>query len=136
MLKKPSNPDSCLFCSDSFKEREKIMDLNTAFAVFDKYPITEGHMLIIPYRHVPDYFALSRRELLDINTIIHILASNKKCCDGKVDGWNIGINCGEVAGQTILHCHVHLIPRRIGDIENPVGGVRNIFPGKGDYLND
>jgi diadenosine tetraphosphate (Ap4A) HIT family hydrolase len=89
--------------------------------------------LFIPKRHTKDYFGLSQAE---INAINQLIASQKTLLDTQdktIDGYNIGVNCGESAGQTIFHCHVHLIPRRKGDVENPRGGVRHTIPGKGNY---
>jgi ATP adenylyltransferase len=104
-----------------------------AYAVRDTSPVTPLHTLIVPNRHVADYFALDGDEKRGIDNLLgevrrHILAR-----DTTVGGFNIGINVGEVAGQTIFHCHVHLIPRRPGDVANPRGGVRAVIPGKADY---
>ncbi len=126
--------DNCLFCDLQSIDRLRIISENTlAFAIRDGFPVTEGHTLFIPKRHAADYFALSQAE---INAINQLMAEQKELLqksDNTIEGFNIGINCGEVAGQTIFHCHVHLIPRRRGDVENPRGGVRHVIAGKGFY---
>jgi ATP adenylyltransferase len=125
---------SCLFCDIQTKDRVRIISETTlAFAISDGFPVTEGHTLFIPKRHASDYFELSQAE---INSINQLMAQQKEFLqksDKSIEGFNIGMNCGEVAGQTIFHCHVHLIPRRNGDVENPRGGVRHVIPGKGYY---
>jgi ATP adenylyltransferase len=126
--------DMCLFCELPLRERKRIVEENSlAYVIRDGFAVTEGHTLFIPKRHVIDYFGLIPAEVNAINTL---MAEQKKILqkeDSSIDGFNIGINCGESAGQTIFHCHVHLIPRRKGDVENPRGGVRHIIPGKGFY---
>ena len=104
-----------------------------AYVIRDAYAVAEHHSLVIPKRHSKDYFELTQAE---INAINHLIQSQRSQLDKKdqsIEGYNIGMNCGEVAGQTIFHCHVHLIPRRRNDVEKPRGGVRNLIPGKGDY---
>jgi len=116
------------------KDRNRIISKNTlAFAVRDGFPVTDGHTLFIPKRHAIDYFELSQAEINAINQLMTEQKDSLKDSDKTVEGFNIGMNCGEVAGQTIFHCHVHLIPRRKGDVENPRGGVRHIIAGKGFY---
>ena len=120
----------CAFCEI---DSSRITNQNTlAYVTPDKYPVTKGHRLIIPKRHVRDYFGLEKSE----STAIHELILEEKerlSEDASIEGYNIGVNCGEVAGQTVFHCHVHLIPRRKGDVKNPRGGVRHVISGKGDY---
>lgn len=124
----------CLFCELQMTDRSRIIKENTlAYAILDGFPVTEGHTLFIPKRHVADYFGLTQAEFNAVNALIadrkaEILSSEKS-----VGGFNIGANAGELAGQTVFHCHIHLIPRRSGDVENPRGGVRHIIPGKGYY---
>jgi ATP adenylyltransferase len=104
-----------------------------AYAIRDAFPVTPLHALVIPKRHVRGYFELGRAEL---HACHRLLEQEKKAieqAEPSVEGFNLGVNDGEVAGQTIFHCHVHLIPRRKGDVEDPTGGVRNIIPGKGVY---
>ncbi len=121
----------CLFC---FMPKERIISENElVYAIRDKYPVTPLHSLIIPKRHVVDYFSLTKDELLSCDVLLKEVKDSIQSDDEMVEGFNIGINSGEVAGQTIFHCHIHLIPRRSGDVENPRGGVRHLIPGKGDY---
>lgn len=121
----------CIFCSLT---PERIITENDSFsAIKDGFPVTQGHVLIIPKRHVADYFGLSTDELLSMNKLLTQCRDEITTFDPAVEGFNIGMNCGEVAGQTIFHCHVHLIPRRTGDVENPRGGIRHLIPGKGNY---
>jgi diadenosine tetraphosphate (Ap4A) HIT family hydrolase len=125
---------SCLFCDVQTIDRDRIIAENSlTYAIRDGFPVTKGHTLFIPKRHTLDYFSLEQEEVLAINQLMdsHRLLLQKK--DPTIDGFNIGMNCGETAGQTIFHCHVHLIPRRKGDVENPRGGVRHIIAGKGFY---
>jgi len=122
---------TCLFCNI---ENERIIAQNDlAYAVRDGFPVTELHTLIIPKRHVEDYFGLTQEELLACDELIRSLKDEIMDSDSLVNGFNIGMNAGESAGQTIFHCHIHLIPRRSGDVENPRGGVRHLIPGKGNY---
>jgi diadenosine tetraphosphate (Ap4A) HIT family hydrolase len=132
MLRQEKN--QCLFCNIQEINRERIVSENSlVYAIRDGFPVTEGHTLFIPKRHTLDYFSLEQEEVLAINQLMdsHRLLLQKE--DPTIDGFNIGMNCGETAGQTIFHCHVHLIPRRKGDVENPRGGVRHIIAGKGFY---
>lgn len=108
------------------------MENKLAVAFYDKFPVNEGHMLIIPKRHVSDYFYLNQEEICAVN---ELLFQCKEMLDEKYspDGYNIGANCGVYAGQTIFHCHVHLIPRYKGDVDEPRGGVRGVVPSKRNY---
>jgi len=121
----------CLFCAPP-KERV-IFENDLAYAIRDGFPITYLHSLIIPKRHLLDYFELTKEELLACHDLIHLLRNIIKVEDSSVDGFNIGMNAGETAGQTVFHCHIHLIPRRKGDVENPRGGIRHLIPNKGFY---
>ena len=126
---------NCLFCNIQTNETKRIVEENTlAYVVLDAFAITANHSLIIPKRHVKDYFELTQAEINAVNQLIQSqkLKIDKK--DKSVSGYNIGVNCGEAAGQTIFHCHIHLIPRRKDDVESPRGGIRNIIPGKGSYI--
>lgn len=121
----------CLFCEI---ESDKIVNENSlAYVVRDGFPVTEGHSLIIPKRHAKTYFDLGQAEVNAINELIHSERAVLEEPDPSISGFNIGMNCGEDAGQTIFHCHVHLIPRRKGDVDSPKGGVRHTIPGKGSY---
>ena len=128
-MRDPNNP--CLFCN--IKESGFAYENNLAYASLDSYPVSEHHYLIIPKRHVKDYFDLTNDELLACNNLIKIIKNKVIKDDSKVKGFNLGTNIGEVAGQSILHCHFHLIPRRFRDVENPQGGVRSVIPNKQHY---
>ena len=121
----------CIFCrpesSRVFLERE------LSYALWDGFPVTRFHALIVPRRHAEDYFSLTSAELLACDDLLRRAREYVLAADDSVEGFNIGANVGAVAGQTIFHCHLHLIPRRGGDVENPRGGVRHIIPGKGTY---
>lgn len=129
--------DKCLFCEIQRNDRERIISENQlAYSVRDGFPVTRHHTLFIPKRHTLDFFGLTSEELVAIQGLINEQRQLIVSLDPTVNGFNVGINCGEVAGQTIWHCHVHLIPRREGDVKAPKGGVRNIIAGKGDYSGD
>ncbi|NBB84651.1 MAG: HIT domain-containing protein, partial [Bacteroidetes bacterium] len=121
----------CPFCSPD-SDRELLTESARAFAIFDKYPVSEGHALIIPKVHNSDYFDLDDRTQASCwmlaNRVREILRERFS-----PDGFNVGINIGESSGQTVDHVHLHLIPRYAGDVENPRGGVRAVIPGKADY---
>ena len=126
----------CMFCQFQLAEHKRVIEENAfAYVIRDEFPVTEHHTLIIPKRHVMDYFGLVTAERDAIHALIHSQKKVLDAFDPTIDGFNIGMNCGESAGQTIFHCHVHLIPRRKGDVENPRGGVRHIIAGKGYYEN-
>lgn len=122
---------SCLFCN--VEKKRVVYENNLAYSIQDKYPVSEGHSLIIPKRHFQDYFEITQPELNSINSLLQEMKNQLAINDSSISGFNIGINSGLDAGQTIMHTHIHLIPRRKDDIQNVVGGVRNIFPGKGNY---
>lgn len=127
-------PKDCLFCDLQSNDKERIVEENTlAYAVRDAFPVTKHHTLVIPRRHTLDFFDLKQAELNAINTLLHSQKKVIEKADSSVEGFNVGMNCGEVAGQTVLHCHVHLIPRRRGDVENPRGGIRHVIEAKGHY---
>jgi len=116
-------------------EDEKVLRSEQCYARWDKYPVTEGHLLVIPNRHFPDYFSATPEERTALWAMVD---EAKNLLDGrcKPDGYNVGINVGVPAGQTVMHCHIHLIPRRSGDSVNPRGGVRGVIAGKADYSGD
>jgi ATP adenylyltransferase len=124
--------NGCLFC-DAYHGREVVAENTLAYAIRDGFPVTDGHMLIIPKRHVGDYFGLSTAEVSATHQLLHQLKASLSSDDATITGFNIGMNAGESAGQTVFHCHTHLIPRRDGDVENPRGGVRHVIKGKGNY---
>jgi ATP adenylyltransferase len=129
-LKKVENLN-CPFCNPD-SERELIIESATSYAIYDKFPVNEGHSLIIPKRHISDYFELSFKEQ---SSCIYMLNLVKKIIKKRFnpDGFNVGINIGESAGQTIPHVHIHLIPRYKGDVKKPRGGVRGVIPDKQSY---
>ena len=131
-MKDPNNP--CLFCDSEKSGCAHENEL--AYASYDSYPVSEYHCLIIPKRHIKDYFDLSNEELIACNKLIQILKKEITNKDSSVKGFNLGTNIGKVSGQSILHCHFHLIPRREGDVENPQGGVRSVIPKKQHYKRD
>ena len=123
--------EDCLFCN--IPPVRIVLENELAYAVRDGYPVTEMHSLIIPKRHIQDYFDLTTEELIACDQLIRSLKDEISNSDNSVNGFNIGMNSGETAGQTIFHCHIHLIPRRTGDVDNPRGGIRNIIPDMGNY---
>ena len=114
---------------------EWVLSNELAFAIFDAYPVTQGHILVIPHRVVPTWFDASAAEQ---QAIMNLVDEVKAELDRRFrpDGYNIGINAGAAAGQTVMHLHVHVIPRYEGDMEDPRGGVRHVIPEKGNYLID
>ena len=125
----PNNP--CLFCN--IKESGLAKENDLAYASYDTFPVTDMHCLIIPKRHVKDYFDLTDAEVIACNMMIKNIKKEIEFKDPKVKGFNIGTNVGKISGQSILHCHIHLIPRREGDVVNPQGGVRSVIPSKQHY---
>ncbi|MDB4193823.1 HIT family protein [Candidatus Pelagibacter sp.] len=125
----PNNP--CLFCNS--KHSGSVAENELAYASYDIYPVSEFHCLIIPKRHVEDYFDLSDEEVIACNNLIKQIKEEIILKDHSVKGFNIGVNSGVIAGQSIMHCHIHVIPRREGDVENPQGGVRSVIPLKQHY---
>ena len=129
-MKDPNNP--CLFCTT--KNDDIIEENKFAFATLDSYPVSSQHCLIIPKRHVKEYFDLSDEEVLGCDQLIKKIKIKVESNDKTIKGFNIGINSGKEAGQSIMHCHIHLIPRRDGDVQNPQGGVRGVIPSKQHYI--
>jgi diadenosine tetraphosphate (Ap4A) HIT family hydrolase len=129
MKRDPNNP--CLFCNISESGLAHQNDL--AYASYDSYPVSDKHCLIIPKRHIKSYFDLSNEELIACNELIKIVKEEILFKDKTVKGFNLGSNIEKTAGQSIMHCHIHLIPRREGDVENPQGGVRSVIPKKQHY---
>jgi diadenosine tetraphosphate (Ap4A) HIT family hydrolase len=123
--------NDCPFCN--IKDNVNVIYQDSSWiAVYDSYPVSKGHVLLIPKRHVKTYFELNYVELASVGVNIGII---KRLLDKKFKptGYNIGINCGESAGQTVPHCHIHIIPRYDGDVEDPRGGVRGCIPEKMKY---
>ena len=122
---------TCIFCNKA--SRIVISENDLAYATYDGYPVTELHTLIIPKRHVRTYFDLTIEERNACHQLIVESKESVETQDSSITGFNIGTNNGESAGQTIFHCHIHLIPRRDDDTENPKGGVRGVIPNKQGY---
>ncbi len=123
--------EGCDFCE--LPETRIITENELCVVVRDMYPVTDGHTLLIPKRHVQDYFELGQAEVNAVQQLLSWVRADLESADSSINGFNVGVNVGESAGQTVMHCHIHVFPRRSGDIEQRVGGVRNIFAGKGEY---
>jgi diadenosine tetraphosphate (Ap4A) HIT family hydrolase len=122
----------CLFCQIR-KRGRYVAEYGQAFAILDRFPVAKGHHLIIPKRHVTDWFGMNFEERRDADALLMELKRQILQTYPEVTGFNVGINCGVSAGQTIMHAHIHLIPRREGDVEEPRGGVRGCVPGRMGY---
>jgi diadenosine tetraphosphate (Ap4A) HIT family hydrolase len=122
---------NCIFCT--IQPEKIILENQFSYVIFDGFPVTPLHSLIVPKRHVVDFFGLTKDELSACYELLQQTRSNLMGDDERINGFNVGMNAGASAGQTIFHCHIHLIPRRTGDIEDPRGGVRHLIPGKGFY---
>ena len=124
MGKDPNNPR--LFCNS---QRSGIAHENElAYASYDTYTISNLHCLIIPKRHLRDYFDLTNEEFLEFNELIKIIKKEATTKNKTIKSFNMGTNAGKISGLSIMHCHIHLIPRRDGDEENPQGGVWSVIP--------
>lgn len=121
----------CPFCNPD-PSREIIAESSMSYAIFDMFPVSDGHALIIPRKHCPDYFELSVEEQ---SACWQLVIEVKNILEKKYhpDGFNVGINISYAAGQTIPHAHIHLIPRYSGDVPKPRGGVRGVIPHKRSY---
>jgi len=126
----PNNP--CIFCKTN--QNELIFENDLAYASSDSYPVSQFHSLVVPKRCIENYFELNEKEILACNDLIKKLKKKIISEDKSVEGFNIGTNAGKVAGQSIFHCHIHVIPRRKGDVDNPQGGVRSVIPLKQHYI--
>lgn len=125
--------EECTFCNIYRNSKSEIIAENDlAFAIYDNYPVNEGHMLIIPKRHFDNFFDAAPDEISAIYSLLH---ECKKIVDEKYKptGYNVGVNIGYDGGQTIMHLHIHLIPRYKGDVDNPRGGIRKLKPQKVHY---
>ena len=128
-MKDPNNP--CIFCKVIKEELQ--FENKLAYSSIDSYPVSKFHSLIVPKRHVQEYFELSAEEVQACHELILKTKEKILKVDTTVKGFNIGTNSGKTAGQSIMHCHIHLIPRREGDVNNPQGGVRSVIPLKQHY---
>lgn len=124
---------SCPFCDQDVSLADGVFLENALVYVReDKFPVSPGHLLVIPRRHAVDWFDLSADEQAAVADLIN----RAKCWldeQHRPDGYNIGMNCGRAAGQTVMHMHCHLIPRYHGDVADPRGGLRGVIPGKQRY---
>jgi diadenosine tetraphosphate (Ap4A) HIT family hydrolase len=113
-------------------DRALLAETDLSLAFLDTFPVSQGHTLVIPKRHIQTIWEMTSEEHADAFDLIRRVMSILK---GKFDphGFNVGVNCGEAAGQTVFHAHIHIIPRYYGDVPNPRGGIRNVIPGKGNY---
>ena len=123
-------PVKCPFCNP-FAD-EIVARNNLCYARWDRYPVNKGHLLVIPFRHIPDFFSMTPVER---EAVLALVTECKAVIEENFtpDGYNIGFNVGEAAGQTVMHCHCHVIPRYAGDMEDPRGGVRGVLPGRRMY---
>ena len=127
--------DQCIFCDKT--NCKVILTANHFFIIRDTaYPVTKHHTLIITNRHVSDYFDLTSEEVTELNEILNNQKKELQQMDNQITGFNVGINIGKDAGQSIMHCHIHLIPRRKGDVKDPRGGVRGVIPSKQKYIKE
>lgn len=124
------DPLTCPFCNPL--NEEIVLANNLCYARYDKYPVSPGHLLLIPFRHIPALFDATDAEQI---ALLALLREAKALLDGELhpDGYNIGVNVGPAAGQTVMHLHVHVIPRYAGDVDDPRGGVRGAIPEKRVY---
>jgi ATP adenylyltransferase len=130
----PANFETgCLFCELPQEKFEVIDENDLCMTLRDSYPVTEGHCLIIPRRHVDSYFDMNPQEVAAATELMHRARKRLQTEDPTISGFNIGTNAGKSAGQSVFHAHIHFMPRRDGDQENPQGGVRKIFPEKARY---
>lgn len=122
---------SCVFCE--IPKNHFIYEDDFSFALFDRHPVTKYHTLIIPKRHFSNFFDATENEIASIHKALKYLKTKLEKLDKNITGFNIGINVGKSAGQSIFHLHVHLIPRKSRDTKNPKGGVRGVIPSKMSY---
>ena len=127
-----SMSQKCVFCAPEIDDHI-LLEHGSMFLLEDAFPVSPGHSLVIPRRHVADYFALYAEEKEDADHLLRLARQRILERDATVKGFNVGVNCGVVAGQTIFHVHIHLIPRREGDTPNPRGGVRGVIPARMNY---
>ena len=123
--------NNCIFCNKS--KLNIIFEDETFYVIRDAYPVTKDHTLIILNEHDKTYFDLEDKDIVQLNNIIKFQKKSLMDEDNSITGFNIGINQGESAGQTVIHLHIHLIPRRNGDVTDPRGGVRGVIPSKQKY---
>ena len=127
-----SSSEDCIFCN---KTNCKVISSSKHFFIIrdTAYPVTKNHTLIITHRHVGDFFDLTKDEMSDLDEVLKEQKEELKKLDKEISAFNVGVNVGKDAGQSIMHCHIHLIPRRKGDVEDPRGGVRGVIPERQKY---
>jgi len=120
----------CPFCNPD--SDEIVARNNLCYARWDRYPVSKGHLLVIPFRHMPGFFSMTPEERV---ALISLIDACKDVIEAEFSpaGYNIGFNVGVAAGQTVMHCHCHVIPRYVGDVPDARGGVRGVVPGKRGY---
>jgi diadenosine tetraphosphate (Ap4A) HIT family hydrolase len=123
---------ACPFCSRQTATKA-VDEYGPVYAIVDANPVSDGHMLVITKRYVADFFEMTAEEQHDAGVLLARLRDSLLIGDPSIAGFNLGVNCGRAAGQTVMHVHVHLIPRRDGDTPSPRGGVRGVIPGKMGY---
>ena len=123
--------NNCVFCN--IPEDRIVNEYKHFYIIRDLYPVTNLHSLVIPKRHVVSYFECNQNEYDEIPIILNTQKTELKLTDYSITGFNIGMNIGEDAGQTVFHFHIHIIPRRKGDVKNPKGGIRGVMPNKQNY---
>ncbi|MDC0335905.1 HIT domain-containing protein [Pseudodesulfovibrio sp.] len=128
--------EGCIFCWDNLDKTKVVAEYDHVYAIEDGIPVTKGHLLVIPKRHAADWFIMTEQERFEAEELLRLLKGQLESKDKTITGFNIGMNCGVDAGQTIHHAHIHLIPRRKNDTKNPIGGVRGVIPGARDYTKD
>ena len=121
------------FCFLQLPQDAHLASNALAFAIRDGFPVSPGHTLIVPRRLVATWFEATREEQVAMLELVDVVKAQLDA-ELQPDGYNIGINAGAAAGQTVMHLHLHLIPRFVGDVPDPRGGVRHVIPGKGNYL--
>ena len=123
--------------SSPFLERpasEHVARNALAFAIRDAFPVSPGHTLVVPFRLVPTFFDATPEEQAAVIELVRVVKDQLDALDPRPDGYNVGFNAGVAAGQTVMHLHVHVIPRYTGDVPDPRGGVRYVIPAKANYL--
>ena len=127
-----SSSGDCIFCN---KTNCKVISSTEHFFVIrdTAYTVTKHHTLIITNRHIDDFFDLTKDEMIDLDEVLKEQKKELKKLDKEISAFNVGVNIGKDAGQSIMHCHIHLIPRRKGDVDDPRGGVRGVIPEKQKY---
>jgi diadenosine tetraphosphate (Ap4A) HIT family hydrolase len=125
--------ERCAFCELMTPDTTEAPVDRIVRMIVDTNPVTPGHHLVVPVRHVTDYFEMNEREVREAHRMLRELRERLRNDDPSIAGFNIGMNCGPAAGQTIFHAHIHLIPRRFGDTPDPRGGVRGVIPGMMSY---